>query len=85
MLGQFLDILMSNGLHCPFNDTHISLQTTYCAHLFCEVYLWVYVMTFIILFWLIWSIGGHLGTILEVLMNIGQHIILVACANRVTR
>ena len=63
MLGQFLDILMSIGPHCPLNDTHISLQTPYCAHPFCEAYLRVYVMTFIILFWLIVAIGGHAGAI----------------------
>ena len=85
MLGQFLDILMSIGPRCPLNDTHISLQTPYCAHPFCEAHLWVYVMTFIILFWLIVAIGGHAGAILELLMSIGQHIILVAWAYRVTR
>jgi len=63
MLVPFLDIFMSIGQHQPPNDAHISLQTPYCMHPFCETYLWVYVMTFIILFWLIGSIGGHAWTI----------------------
>ena len=63
MLGQFSEFLMSIGQHYPLNDAHISLHTIYCMHPFCVVYLWVYVMTFIILFWLIGSIGGHAGTI----------------------
>ena len=63
MLGQFLEFLMSIGQHQPHTDACTYLQMPYCMHPFSEAYLWVYVMTFIILFWLIGSIGGHAGTI----------------------
>jgi len=55
-----VDRLLSWG---NVRTAHQRLQTTYCMHPFCEAYLWVYVMRFIILFLLIVAIGGHAGTI----------------------